>query len=208
MIPGAAGRCKLLASTARLRYPGRVARISAALLLAALAGCGDTAPHVVLEDLDGHPVALLPAPGPAASVFIFVGTECPISNRYAAEIGRLRDRFAREGMSFWIVYPDSRSSLEELRRHCADFFGGSTALRDPERRLARAARIEKVPEAAVFTRSEGLVYHGRIDDRFMDVHLERPSPTRRDLEAALSAVARGSAPQPAAGPSVGCPLPE
>jgi hypothetical protein len=208
MIAARAGRRKLLASAARLRYLGRVARIAAAAFMLCLLGCEGPPASIALEDLDGHRVELLPVTGPGASVFVFVATDCPISNRSAPDIDRLRERFTRAGMRLWIVYPGGRSSLEELRRHRADFFKNCAALRDPQRRLAEAARIDRVPEAAVFTSSGGLVYHGRIDDRFADVHLQRPSPTRRDLEAALEAVARGNAPLPAAGASVGCPLPE
>jgi hypothetical protein len=207
MIPARAPQCKPLASAARLRYLERVARIWATVLLATLLGCGEPRPQVSLEDLDGARVSVLPVVGAGASVFIVVSPDCPISNRYASEIARLRERFARDGMSFRIVYPGTRSSLAALRRHRADFFKDCPALQDPEYRLTRAAGIERTPEAAVFTSSQGLVYHGRIDDWFADVHLRRPSPTRRDLEAALAALARGDAAPPAAGPSVGCPLP-
>src|SRR5262245_36568843 len=37
--------------------------------------------------------------------FIFVRTDCPISNSYAPEIKRLHERFASRGVSFWVVYP-------------------------------------------------------------------------------------------------------
>ena len=187
---------------------GGMTRVSAAALFLSLLACGDGMPRVALEDLDGARIPLLPVTGTGASVFIFVAPECPISNRYATEIARLRDRFTREGMKFWIVYPGSRASLDELRRHRADFFKDCAALRDPERRLGAPARIERIPEAAVFTPSGGLVYHGRIDDWFADVHRRRPSPTRRDLEKALEAVSRGEAPPASSGPAVGCPLPD
>jgi hypothetical protein len=52
------------------------------------------------------------------------------------------------------------------------------------------------------------VYHGRIDDRFADVGVERPAPTTHDLENALRAVAKGETPPPASGRAVGCPVPE
>jgi hypothetical protein len=62
-----------------------MARASAATLLLALFACGDGTPRLALEDLDGVRVPLPPVSGAGASVFIFVGTECPISNRYATE---------------------------------------------------------------------------------------------------------------------------
>jgi hypothetical protein len=46
------------------------------------------------------------------------------------------------------------------------------------------------PEAAVYA-SGRIVYHGRIDDRYVDLGLERPSPTVHDLGDALAAVLAG-----------------
>src|SRR5207249_9516148 len=45
-------------------------------------------------------------------VFIFVSTDCPISNRYAPEIRRVEGKFAPAGVRFWLVYPDPDRSEE------------------------------------------------------------------------------------------------
>src|SRR5436190_5313008 len=42
-------------------------------------------------DLSGHPVDPFAAPGAKATVFIFISTDCPISNRYAPEIRRFEE---------------------------------------------------------------------------------------------------------------------
>src|SRR5271170_2161137 len=41
-----------------------------------------------------------------ARVFIFVRTDCPITNRYAPELQRLSHAFAPDAVQFWLVYPD------------------------------------------------------------------------------------------------------
>ena len=179
-------------------------------MLIAFLGCarksGDLLgiPELHLTDLEGKTVKALPPTGPEAAVFIFVGADCPISNLYAPEILRLRERNSRD--AFWIVYPGTRFSVEQQRTHLADHFQGCAALRDPEFRLAKASQVKITPEAAVFTAAKGLVYHGRIDDRFVDFGVQRPAPTRRDLQAALDAVARGMEPPVPSAPAVGCPL--
>ena len=60
------------------------------------------------------------------------------------------------------------------------------------------------PEAAVFGKSRTLDYHGRIDDRFVSLGVERPAATTRDLFEALTSVVGGSAPKSASAPAVGC----
>jgi len=60
------------------------------------------------------------------------------------------------------------------------------------------------PEAAVFTSTKALAYHGRIDDKFVSLGVERPAATRHDLFDALTAVVAGKAPNEASAPAVGC----
>jgi hypothetical protein len=169
-----------------------------ALALVLLAGCGGDG--LVLPDLDGRPVR----PEAATAVFVFLQPGCPVSDRSAPEVLRLREAFP--AAAFWIVYPGDRFPVERLRAHRDAFLPGMPALRDPSLRLARACRIAVTPEAAVLTAAGGLAYRGRIDDLHADLHVRRPAAARRDLEDALRALARGDqAPSPS-GPSVGCPV--
>ena len=167
-----------------------------ALGLLLLAGCGEAA----LADLDGREAR--PAP---TSVYVFLQPDCPIANQYAPEILRLRDAFP--AAAFWIVYPGKRHSPDALRAHRDAYLPGLAALRDPDLLLARRCRVTVAPEAAVVTAKDGLVYHGRIDDLHADLDVVRPAPTRRDLELALTAVARCER-VPASAPAVGCPVTE
>jgi len=157
---------------------------------------------LTLEGIDGRPVRL----GDKPSVFVFLETACPISNKAAPEVIRLCAAYP--GMAFQVVYPGKSTSADTQRRHHHDFAYPCGGLRDPDLRLARAAQIKVVPEAAIFLPGQGLVYHGRIDDRYAELGVERAAPTTRDLEAALKAVAKGERPRSASGPAVGCPVSE
>jgi AhpC/TSA family protein len=162
-------------------------------------------------DLAGGHVDPLPGPGAGPAVLVFVRTDCPIANRYAPELRRLHDRFARRGISFWLVYPDPSETPEAIRRHQRDFGLGFRAVRDPQHELVRATQATVTPEVAVFT-SNGpeprLVYRGRIDDRYVDFGRARPAPTRRDLREVLTALAAGSAVAPRTTAAVGCFIPQ
>lgn len=154
-------------------------------------------------DLDGHPVD--PLDGRAAVVvLVFVGAECPISNRYAPEIARLREKYARRGVGFWLVYPNG--GVEAIRRHLEAHALGGDALRDPAQVLVRRAGATRTPEAAVFSHG-ALVYRGRIDDRQVDFGIARPEASERDLEDAIEAVLAGRSPHHAVTTAVGCSIP-
>jgi hypothetical protein len=158
-------------------------------------------------DLAGGRVDPLPAPGTGPAVLVFVRTDCPIANRYAPELRRLQDRFARRGVAFWLVYPDPAETPEAIRRHQRDFGLGFRALRDPQHELVKAAQATVTPEAAVFVAgADGaqLVYRGRIDDRYVDFGRSRPEPRTRDLRDVLQALAAGFRVTPRTTPAVGC----
>ena len=143
----------------------------------------------------------------AATVLVFVATDCPISNRYAPEIGRVAARFARQQVSLWLVYADPRTDADAARMHRAEYaLQGVEAVLDPAHVLVRRAGATVTPEAAVFSRDGTLRYRGRIDDRFIDITRSRPSPTRHDLELAVGAVVAGKTVTPETSPPVGCAI--
>jgi hypothetical protein len=99
---------------------------------------------VSLVDLDGRPADPL-ADGAVATVFLFVRTDCPISNRYAPEVRRLWEGFAPRGVAFFLVYPDPGEEPATIRESIADFDYPFPALRDPEHRLVARAGATVTP---------------------------------------------------------------
>jgi len=156
-------------------------------------------------DLDGKTVDPF-AVAAKVRVFVFVRTDCPISNRYAPELKRLSNEFASRGAVFSMVYADPRETSGNIRHHMQEYAFPGAAIRDPAHTLVRRAEATITPEAAVFSGSGQLLYHGRIDNRYIEVGKSMPSPTRHDLEDAIAA-ALGGRPQPeASAPAVGCYL--
>ena len=143
------------------------------------------------------------------TVLVFVGTDCPISNRYAPEIRRLQGQFAPQGVAFWLVYARRNESVDAVRHHLGEYFEAAAAVRDPEHQLVKRAGALVTPEAAVFApgpRGTRLVYHGRIDDRYVDFGRARAAPTTHDLEDAVAAVLAGRPVPQEVTPAVGCSI--
>jgi hypothetical protein len=140
-----------------------------------------------------------------AIVFLFTSTDCPISNRFAPEIRRLAMTFAAQGVLFRLIYPNPSDHADAIREHMAAFsYKGTTeALRDPNHSLVNFVGATITPEAAVVGGGH-VLYRGRIDDRFVDLGLERPAPTRHDLADAISAILAGKPVVPASTQAVGC----
>jgi thiol-disulfide isomerase/thioredoxin len=156
-------------------------------------------------NLEGKPVDPF-ALAAEVRVFIFVRTDCPVSNRYAPELKRLSGEFAPRGVVFSMVYADPDETSDNIRQHMEQYGFPGAVIRDPAHALVRRAKATVMPEAAVFSATGKLLYHGRIDNRFVALGKAMASPTRHDLEDAIRAALDGR-PQPeASAPAVGCYL--
>lgn len=140
----------------------------------------------------------------SAGVFLFMRSDCPISNRYAPELRRLHEAFSPRGVRFWFVYVDPREEPESIRRHAEEYQVPGEILRDSHHDLVRRTGARVTPEAAVFDAGGRLVYRGRIDDRYTDFGKARARPNRRDLKLALEAVLNGEQVSEPETQAVGC----
>jgi thiol-disulfide isomerase/thioredoxin len=204
-----------------IRGRGRASIIYAlGLILSFCIGCGSGEPSVGertvsgrtgltgIEDLNGHPVDPLAHMTNKAEVFVFVATDCPISNRYAPELRRLAEKFKANGVRFRLVYPNADDSSPLIQKHVADFSLSMPVIRDLEHTLVRTAKVRVTPEAAVFLPDGTLIYHGRIDDQYVDFGKDRPEPTQRDLQQVLTDLLAGRRLTESSTRAVGCNIPE
>ena len=190
----------------RFHWPLFMLAVCCALLVDATIVAGDAAKKLRLVDLAGRDVQPFAAPPAKATVFLFVRTDCPISNSYAPEMQRLYTRFTPKEVSFWLVYLDPDESSAAIRTHQKDFGLTLPTLRDSRHGLVDLCGARVTPEAAVFSPSGKKVYVGRIDDRFSSLGKSKAQPSTRDLEAAITATLAGGLPAKTTALAVGCPI--
>jgi peroxiredoxin len=162
------------------------------------------APEVSVLDMENQTVNPFDKPSTKAIVFFFVRTDCPISNRYAPEIERLAGRYEQGGIAFWLVYPEASTTVGDIEQHRKEYHLSVPVLRDPRHALVKMAKIKVTPEAAVFLPDGHQIYHGRIDDRYVDFGKERPAPTTHDLDEVLKSVVGGKPVANSAMRAIGC----
>lgn len=171
-------------------------------LLTFLAGAASRAQETAF-DLAGKPADPFKAAAGKAVVLIFVRTDCPVSNRYAPTIQKLSAAKAGKA-AFWLVYPSKAESAEAIRKHDQQYGYQISALRDPQHVLVKESRAQVTPEAAVFDSSRRLVYHGRIDDLYVDMSRARSAPTTHELADAIQAAISRKSLAADTKPGVGC----
>ena len=85
----------------------------------------------------------------------------------------------------------------------------------PDSRFLAHAKVRVTPEAAIFhadpppggsIMSRPVLWHGRIDDRYLTFGTQRPAATRHDLADALNAALAGRQPTAPPAPPVGCAI--
>jgi thiol-disulfide isomerase/thioredoxin len=157
---------------------------------------------------DDGPRSAVPGAGKSAAVvLLFIAPDCPISNAYAPEIGRLVNDYEGRGVAFVAVYADPRVTEDAARRHVQEFSLNCEVRLDARQELAHHVGATVTPEAAVVDHDGGIAYLGRIDDLFAGFGKRRVAATTHELRDALDAVLGG---QPVARPRVaalGCEIP-
>ena len=137
-------------------------------------------------------------------VLVFLRRDCPVSSRYAPVIQQISEHYQRDA-SFCLVFPDKDERRRRSTNISAEYAYHLPALRDPEHTLVKLAQVQITPEVAVFNRNRKLVYHGRIDNWYLESRplasgAHNPRTQRRDRSGAR----RQDCPLESAVRGVGC----
>lgn len=164
------------------------------------------------KDINGHDTNALGLPDAKFVSAVFVATDCPVSNRYLPLLARLAKQLAPRGVQMWLVYPNSGDTVAVVQSHQLQYPAASSLrqLIAPNPEFIAHAHVHVTPEAAIFragsVMNDPVLWHGRIDDRYLSFGTQRPAATRHDLADALDALLAGRKPLPAAAPPVGCAI--
>lgn len=139
-------------------------------------------------------VALSPALrsqlGKRATVVVFLGVGCPVSNAYLPQLKELARKYEPQDVRFIGVNANDQDSAEDVTKHAKEFALAFPVLKDDGQRIADALGAERVPEAVVLDGQEKVRYRGRVDDA-IGVIGRKDKPTRADLALALDELLAG-----------------
>lgn len=158
------------------------------LLLAACqaAPAGEQVQSFTLPDTEGKQHTLYEHSTAKTVVLIFLGTECPLANRYLPRLNDLRQAYGPRGVVFMGVNSNALETVEAIAKHATENRLTFPMLLDREHRVADALQVRLTPTAIVIDSSRRLRYRGRIDD-----HKSEDLVKTRHLRDALDAVLAG-----------------
>jgi len=168
---------------------------------------GTACPDFRLPSVDGRTVARDDFADRAALVVMFICNHCPYVQAVEDRIIQLAREYGPRGVQLVGIcsndptdYPDDRPDM--LLRRWREKSYGFPYLIDATQQVARAFNAVCTPDIYVFTKDQGLAYHGRIDDDWKE-----PSKVkRRELAAALDALLAGKPAPREQTPSIGCSI--
>ncbi|HKS27882.1 MAG TPA: thioredoxin family protein [Pyrinomonadaceae bacterium] len=154
-----------------------------------------------LPDLDGKEQSLSSLKGKNATVLIFIGVQCPVSNAYNERMEKLAQDYRARGINVIGVNANSTESASEAKAHASSHNLTFPILKDNGNKLADRLGAERTPEAYVLDASNKIVYRGRIDNA-----RNASSVSASELRDALEAVLAGKPVAKTSVPAFGCSI--
>jgi peroxiredoxin/mono/diheme cytochrome c family protein len=137
-----------------------------------------------LHDYQGKEWALADFARAKVIVVAFLGTDCPLANRYADRLAELAKEYGPRNVAFLAIDSNQQDSLVQMAHmakiHRMDF----PFLKDPGNVIADRFGAKRTPEICVLDADRKIRYRGRVDDQF-GIGYARPAPKERDLVRAL-----------------------
>lgn len=138
-----------------------------------------------------------------ATVLVFMGTECPVSNGYAPRLSDLVTKYKDKGVVIVGINPNEQDDAEAIANHARNFKLSFPVLKDADGKLAARLNVQRIPEVFVLDGQRFVRYRGRIDDQFTPIAKKERANTREMLNA-LNAVLAGEEVKVAFTPVAGC----
>ncbi len=139
------------------------------------------------------------------TAFVFIGTECPISNRSVPKLNALAKTADAAGAQLIAVISDRFVTAAEARAHMAEYAVEFPVVFDGSGILGAALAPSTVPEAFVVGSDDRIVYRGAIDDGWDAVTKPKPAGAKHSwLADAIQAAATGEEIATPVTDAVGC----
>ena len=139
-----------------------------------------------------------------ATVIVFFLTDCPASQNYTLTINKLQKKYSDKNISFDIIFPDTYSSLEEVRKFKIYYKIKMHVLLDSDLTLTKLLQAKVAPQCFLLDSFGKIIYEGRIDDWYFKPGKKRTVILTNDLDIAISKFLSGKPVKPSKTIPVGC----
>ncbi|MFN0274854.1 MAG: hypothetical protein ACKVPJ_03850 [Chitinophagales bacterium] len=140
----------------------------------------------------------------AATVFVFLSPECPLSEAYTKTISNLFVSYKDSSVQFVSVFAGKLYSKEQILSFRRRFDLPGQCIEDETMELVKLLEATVTPEAFLISNKSEIIYSGAIDNWAVDLGTKRQNITEKYLENAIAALLKGESPQRKKTQAVGC----
>lgn len=166
------------------------------------AGIGRTVGTLRAKAVTGA-ATTVPVAGAKFTVVALTSTTCPLCLRYGPTLARLEDAYAKKGVQFVFVNPESDANGAEVKATIKRLGLNGSYVTDPA--WARKLGAKTTTETFVLDAKGQVRYRGAVNDQY-SIGAALPKPRHNYLVGAIDALLAGKAPPVASTPAPGCLL--
>ena len=143
------------------------------------------------------------APQSEYKVIVFLASKCTICRYYALPLKQLHEEFNSQGIEFQGVFPNARSTRQQIRDFKSKYEIPFEMGLDFES-MSKKLDASVTPEVFILGENDRILYSGRIDNSYFGVGKKRTITTKNELRDALTALVNGKEIPIKHAPAVGC----
>ncbi len=159
--------------------------------------------NITLADSEGKSEKLAIRPGKPV-VFIILGVDCPISQKYIPGVEELRVKFLDK--VDWIAIFPKYFSAEEVALFKKEYGLKIKSYIDQDMQLIKRLNAHVTPEVFLVDTDLIIKYSGAIDDWFYDLGRYRAKVTNQYLKNAIDSLIGGKEIEMSSATAIGCPI--
>lgn len=122
----------------------------------------------------------------STNVFVFLDTECPISQQYVRNLEALRLEFSHKNIQFWAIFPTKGVTNQEIVAFQKRYNFQYSSIIDYNKELTIRLDAKTTPEVFILNDESKILYRGAIDDLYYDLGKKRLKASIFYLEDALN----------------------
>lgn len=124
----------------------------------------------------------------AIKVFVFLDTECPISQQYLPNLEALREEFSHNSIQFLAIFPTKGVTNQEVITLQKKYNFHYPFIIDSNKKLTISLDAKTTPEVFILNDKNNILYRGAIDDLYYDLGRKRHNASIFYLENAIKSI--------------------
>lgn len=124
------------------------------------------------------------------SVYVFLGTECPLSREQTYNLNQAQATWG-EQVQFYAVFPNKSDSQEAIEAFASKYKLKCSLIADPHHKWVNTLQASVTPEAFLLNKDGSILYLGQIDNRMQSLGVKRKVVTQNYLGQAISEALAG-----------------